>query len=238
MKRTSMLRAGLAVTACAGLAAPSVLAAGPKNEWPPVTRPIADRAAAQVRQPAALHSTPLGLMADGLRWQAIARAYELSERSANTPTPQGLKADGLRWQALAEAYRQSVAPNVRNAPAVAGTPQVRADVIRAQALNKLYGNAWTHVTPTEFRRLVTAFGPEVTTTMSPQQARAEFARGQGLNQLAKRYATATPPAPVASGNGFDWPDAGIGVAVAFGAMLLAAAGAIALRKRSRLVLHS
>jgi hypothetical protein len=236
MKRKTMLRAGLAAAACAGLAAPSVLAAGPKNEWP-VTRPIADRAAAQVRQPAALHSTPLGLMADGLRWQAIARAYELSERSANAPTPQGLKADGLRLQALAEAYRQREAPDVRNAAAVAGTP-LRADVIRAQALDKLYGNAWTHVTPAQFRRLVTAFGPEVTTTMSPQQARAEFARGQGLNQLAKRYATATPPAPVASSNGFDWPDASIGVAVAFGAMLLAAAGAIALRTRSRLVLHS
>jgi hypothetical protein len=76
---------------------------------------------------AALYSTPEGLKADGLRWQGIARAYELvngepasqlerhyqhedalyqlSERAASFPTPQGLRADGLRYQRMAQVYK-------------------------------------------------------------------------------------------------------------------------------------
>jgi hypothetical protein len=119
------------------------------------------------------------------------------------------------------------------------TPQpLRAMIIRGEAQNALYGNAWTHVSAAEFKTLVGAFGPDVTTTMTPQQARAELARGQGLNRLAKQYTTATKPVSAVSSNGFDWGDAGIGVAAAFGAMLLAAASAIGFRKRGRLVLHS
>jgi hypothetical protein len=30
--------------------------------------------------------------------------YQLSERAASFPTPQGLRADGLRWQGIARAY--------------------------------------------------------------------------------------------------------------------------------------
>ena len=30
--------------------------------------------------------------------------YQLSERAANFPTPQGLRADGLRWQGIARTY--------------------------------------------------------------------------------------------------------------------------------------
>jgi hypothetical protein len=47
--------------------------------------------------------TPLGLKADGLRWQAKARAYA-DRPAASFFTPQALKADGLRWQAKARAY--------------------------------------------------------------------------------------------------------------------------------------
>lgn len=122
------------------------------------------------------------------------------------------------------------------------TPQpLRAMIIRGEAQNALYGNAWTHVSAAEFKTLVGAFGTDVTTTMTPQQARAELAQGQGLNRLAKQYTTAAKPVSAVSGksgNGFDWGDAGIGVAAAFGAMLLAAASAIGFRKRGRLVLHS
>src|SRR2546428_10069714 len=106
-------------------------------------------------------------------------------------------------------------------------------------LDSRYGNAWTRVPPAEFRPLVSAFGAEVTTTMTPRQARAERVRGPGLNRLAKRYgATAAPASSTGAADGFDWGDAGLGVAAAFGAMLLVAAGAIALRKRGRIVLHS
>jgi hypothetical protein len=116
---------------------------------------------------------------------------------------------------------------------------VSGDEIRAAALDKRYGNTWTRLSPAEFRSLVSAFGPEVMNTMTPQQARAELARGQGLNQLAEQYAmAAAEPTSSGQGTGFDWGDAGIGAAAAFGAMLLAAAGALLLRKRARLVLHS
>jgi hypothetical protein len=43
-----------------------------------------------------------------------------------------------------------------------------------------HGNAWTRVSPAEFRILVEAFGADVTTTMTPQQARAELARAQAM----------------------------------------------------------
>src|SRR5260221_2512118 len=97
------------------------------------------------------------------------------------------------------------------------TPQaLRAMILRGEAVNRLYGNAWTRVSPAEFKPLVAAFGPDVTTTMTLQQARAELARGQGLNRLAKQYTTAAEPVSAVSGNGFDWGDAGIGVAAALG----------------------
>ena len=45
-------------------------------------------------------STPAGLRADGLRWQAMADFY--SQQAA----ARGLKADGLRWMAKAKFYSQ------------------------------------------------------------------------------------------------------------------------------------
>lgn len=114
----------------------------------------------------------------------------------------------------------------------------RADMIRAAALDRRYGNVWTRVSPAEFRTLVSAFGADVTTTLSPQQARAELARGQGLNRLAERYTATTKPVSAGPADGFDWGAAGIGFGAAFGAMFLAAAGALVLRKRARLVFHS
>jgi hypothetical protein len=64
----------------------------------------------------------------------------------------------------------------------------RADEVRAAALNSRFGNAWTRVSAAEFKTLVSTFGAEVTATMTPQQARAELARGQGLNRLAEQHA--------------------------------------------------
>ena len=45
-------------------------------------------------------TTPQGLKADGLRYQAMAERYQ----QMRYYTPQALAADGLRWQALARAY--------------------------------------------------------------------------------------------------------------------------------------
>ena len=80
----------------------------------------------------ALHSTPEGLQADGLRYQGIARTYMQLQSQATAsqstyptwahqlhspftasqyPTPAGLKADGLRYQGIARVYEQ-LQPNV------------------------------------------------------------------------------------------------------------------------------
>ena len=139
-------------------------------------------------------------------------------------SPQEYRAMMIRGEALNELYGLG-----------ANAGPSRADLIRAAALDKRYGNAWTRVSPAEFRTLVGVFGPDVTTSMTPQQARAELARGQGLNRVAQHYATTAGPVATSQGTSFHWADAGIGVAAAFGAMLLAAAGAIGLRRRSRLV---
>jgi hypothetical protein len=61
---------------------------------------------------AATGPTELGLKADGLRWQAMARFYE-GRPAASFYTPQALKAEGLRWQAMQRFYSaQSSQPTV------------------------------------------------------------------------------------------------------------------------------
>jgi hypothetical protein len=127
---------------------------------------------------------------------------------------------------------------------ITGTaPQMRALILRAQALNRLYGNAWTRISPAEFRSLVKAFGASVTTTMSLQQARAELARGQGLNRLTNVYepgstgyvpktTLVTTAMPV--GGGLDWISALIGTGAGLGIAVAGAGVLMALRKRRTL----
>jgi hypothetical protein len=77
-------------------------------------------------------TTPLGQRADGLRWQAKARAYK---ELASQPTAQGLRADGLRWQAIARAYRHvATAPDAGLPPPQA----LRADAQRWQSMAQAY----------------------------------------------------------------------------------------------------
>jgi hypothetical protein len=157
--------------------------------------------------------------------------YAAKPTSGQTRTPAEAMALHFQHEDALHRARQEILGS--------STGPSRADMIRGGALDRRYGNVWTRVSPAEFRTLVSAFGAEVTTTMTPQQARAELVRGPGLNRLAKQYeATAAPASSTGAADGFDWGDAGVGVGAAFGAMLLAAAGAIALRKRGRIVLHS
>ena len=62
---------------------------------------------------------------------------------------------------------------------------------------------------------------------SAQELRALRLRGQALNRIYGLGAYAAPPAA-----GFDWTDAGIGSAATLGVLLLGAAGAATLRRRS------
>ena len=77
------------------------------------------------------NTTPLGLRADGLRWQAIAKAYQQNGKTdVSHSTAQWLPAPGLRWQAIAKA-RQT---NVSHSTALGR----RADGLRWQAIAKAY----------------------------------------------------------------------------------------------------
>ena len=55
-------------------------------------------------------------------------------------------------------------------------------------------------------------------------------RSEALNRKY-RLGAYSATAPRAQGDGFDWADAGMGVGAAFGLMLLAGAGAMAVRRR-------
>jgi hypothetical protein len=57
----------------------------------------------------ALHSTPAGLKADGLRWQGMAQTYKEVQSAGNYPTQLGLKAEGMRLQGIAQVYQQTQA---------------------------------------------------------------------------------------------------------------------------------
>lgn len=89
-------------------------------------------------------------------------------------------------------------------PAGMSAAEYRAMLIRGQALNRLYGL-------------------DVPAGMTAQQWRAMVARGQGMNDLyVTEPAASAPVPPVAAvpADGFDWTDAGIGAAIALGAVLV------------------
>jgi hypothetical protein len=103
---------------------PRVVGATRAGATDPVQRIVAQerarrrdpRVIGDTRDAAALHSTPLGLKADGLRLQSLAQSY-------SQPTAQGLEADGLRLQAIAQAYKQSEPAAVPDASSSATRPQ-------------------------------------------------------------------------------------------------------------------
>jgi hypothetical protein len=109
------------------------------------------------------------------------------------------------------------------------TPSERAAYdARGADLNRLYGNAWTRLSTAEYRRLVSAFGIDATDHSTPQELAATLARGEGMNRLY-RASTATT-VPTSSGT-FQWADAGIGFAAAWGTALLAVGLVFAARRR-------
>jgi len=97
------------------------------------------------------------------------------------------------------------------------TQPTQGDLIRAAALDRKYGNAWTRLSSGEFVALVKMFGNDVTTKYTPQELRDIVDRGNTGN---------------AASDGFDWGDAGIGTLGAIGIVLGACAG-IVLIVRSR-----
>lgn len=148
----------------------------------------------------------------------LAALAVLAGSAAAAGRPAGMSADEyralmLRSQALNELYEASI-------PAAPDPAMLRADRLRGEELNRLYGNAATRMTPSEFKAL--------------------YARGSWLNEQARTLwpastPTADAPTVVTVHEGFDWGDAAIGAGFVAGLALLGAAGTLAVRRRGRLL---
>jgi|SRR5215207_1404011 len=105
-------------------------------------------------------------------------------------------------------------------PAGMSQPESRALMIRSEALNKLYGNAVTRLSPRVFKELNQAGANR----LAPHEFPALVARSEGLNRQYGLDRTSQPTKvveqPTGSGNGFDWGDFGIGAAAMLGLVLL------------------
>ena len=85
--------------------------------------------------------------------------------------------------------------------------------IRSEALNKLHGNAVTRLSPDVFNALAV--------------------RSEGLNRYGKTLQASTPVASTSASTSFAWDDFGIGMAAAFGLVLLTGGLAVAVRTGMR-----
>lgn len=107
-------------------------------------------------------------------------------------------------------------------PLLMSKAEYRALMIRSEALDNLYGNAVTRLSPRQFKSLYNAGGYR----LAPQEFIALVARSEALN---RRYGLEEPTAPTSSpvqqpvrvgADGFDWGDFGIGAAAMLGLVLL------------------
>ena len=119
--------------------------------------------------------------------------------------------------------------------ASAGVPEgmtkaeYRALQIRSEALNNLYGNAVTRLSPAEFA----AYWNAGASRLSPDEFNALVVRSEGLNSYGKTLQTSTPVASTSASTSFAWDDFGIGMAAAFGLVLLTGGLAVAVRTGTR-----
>ena len=105
-------------------------------------------------------------------------------------------------------------------PAGMTQSEYRALMLRSEALNTLYGNAVTRLSPEQFKGLYQAGANR----MAPQAFVALVARSEALNRQSRLDGTSQPTKvveqPTGSGNGFDWRDFGIGAAAMLGLVVL------------------
>ena len=119
--------------------------------------------------------------------------------------------------------------------ASAGVPEgmtkaaYRALHIRSEALNNLYGNAVTRLSPAQFA----AYWNAGASRLSPDEFNALIVRSEGLNRYAKTLQTSTPATSTSASTSFAWDDFGIGMAAAFGLVLLTGGIAVAVRTGTR-----
>ena len=119
--------------------------------------------------------------------------------------------------------------------ASAGVPEgmtkaeYRALQIRSEALNNLYGNAVTRLSPAQFA----AYWNAGASRLSPDAFNALVVRSEGLNSYGKTLQASTPVASTSASTSFAWDDFGIGMAAAFGLVLLTGGLAVAVRTGTR-----
>jgi hypothetical protein len=105
-------------------------------------------------------------------------------------------------------------------PAGMSQSEYRALTIRSEALNKLYGNAVTRLSPQQFKELYQSGANR----MTPQGLAGLVARSEALNRQYGLDGTSQPTKvvgqPTGSGDGFDWGDFGIGAAAMLALVLL------------------
>src|SRR5215207_5593589 len=117
--------------------------------------------------------------------------------------------------------------------ASAGVPEgmtkaaYRALHIRSEALNNLYGNAVTRLSPAQFA----AYWNAGASRLSPDAFNALVVRSEGLNSYGKTLQASTPVASASASTSFAWDEFGIGMAAAFGLVLLT--GGLAVRTATR-----
>ena len=119
--------------------------------------------------------------------------------------------------------------------ASAGVPEgmtkaaYRALHIRSEALNNLYGNAVTRLSPALFA----AYWNADASRLSPDAFNALVVRSEGLNSYGKTLQASTPVASTSASTSFAWDDFRIGMAAAFGLVLLTGGLAVAVRTGTR-----
>jgi len=119
--------------------------------------------------------------------------------------------------------------------ASAGVPEgmtkaaYRALHIRSEALNNLQGNAVTGLSPAQFA----AYWNAGASRLSPDAFNALVVRSEGLNSYGKTLQASTPVASTSASTSFAWDDFGIGMAAAFGLVLLTGGLAVAVRTATR-----
>jgi hypothetical protein len=119
--------------------------------------------------------------------------------------------------------------------ASAGVPEgttkaeYRALHIRSEALNNLYGNAVTRLLPAQFAANWNAGASR----LSPDGFNALVVRSEGLNSYGKMLQASKPVASTSPSTTFAWDDFGIGIAAAFGLVLLTGGLAVAIRTGTR-----
>ena len=118
--------------------------------------------------------------------------------------------------------------------ASAGVPEgmtkaYRALHIRSEALNNLYGNAVTRLSPAQFA----AYWNAGASRLSSDEFNALVVRSKGLNSYGETLQASTPVASTSASTSFAWDDFGIGMAAAFGLVLLTGGVAVAVRTGTR-----